>query len=104
MKTKVFPFHILACLPFPFVGILHEAWRSAGVDYISALLNLFKQVFFKRLYLNITRYLDEEDGMSEDEMVELPGGIDQLESIIEDHNKPEDNSKLIFSKHEKSGM
>ena len=42
--------------------------------------------------------------MSEDEMVELPGGIDQLESIIEDHNKPEDNSKLIFSKHEKSGM
>ena len=50
------------------------------------------------------RYLDEEDGMSEDEMVELPGGIDQLESIIEDHNKPEDNSKLIFSKHEKSGM
>jgi len=45
---------------------------------------------------------DEEDGMSEDEMVELPGGIDQLESIIEDHNKPEDNSKLIFSKHEKS--
>ena len=50
------------------------------------------------------RLLDEEDGMSEDEMVELPGGIDQLESIIEDHNKPEDNSKLIFSKHEKSGM
>ena len=54
--------------------------------------------------MNIPLSLDEEDGMSEDEMVELPGGIDQLESIIEDHNKPEDNSKLIFSKHEKSGM
>lgn len=47
---------------------------------------------------------DEEDGMSGEEgedLVELPGGIDQLESIIEDYNKPKDISKLVYSNHNK---
>merc|ERR1719167_854785 len=40
--------------------------------------------------------------MSDDELVELPGGVDQLEAIYENMNKPEDNAKLVFSSHEKA--
>jgi len=42
--------------------------------------------------------LNEED--DDDELVELPGGIDQLEALIEEHeNRIIDSSKLVFSKH-----
>ena len=41
--------------------------------------------------------------MSDDELVELPGGIDQLEAIVENMNQPEDNSKLVFTNHSKAG-
>ena len=48
-----------------------------------------------------------EDGdEEEDELVELPGGIDQLETMIEEHEREVaaaasavDESKLVFSKH-----
>merc|ERR1719348_1652400 len=46
-------------------------------------------------------HLDDhyQDG-DEEELVELPGGIDQLEALIEEHeNRVEDQSKLVFSKH-----
>ena len=39
---------------------------------------------------------EEED---EDDRVELPGGIDQLEALIEEHERPDDNSKLVFERH-----
>ncbi len=42
--------------------------------------------------------------MSDDELVELPGGIDQLEAIVEDMNKLTDNSNLVFPKHSKAGQ
>jgi len=45
---------------------------------------------------------DEGGGGSDDELLELPGGIDQLESILENSEKPEDNSKLVFTKHTNS--
>ena len=39
----------------------------------------------------------------EEELVELPGGIDQLETMIEEHEREraaaEDSSKLVFRKH-----
>ena len=43
------------------------------------------------------------DDNDEDELVELPGGIDQLEAIMEDMQSPEDNSFTVFKKHEKAG-
>jgi len=43
--------------------------------------------------------LDEED---EDDLVELPGGIDQLEALIEEHEQTEDNSRLVFDRHKGS--
>ena len=39
---------------------------------------------------------EDED---EDDLVELPGGIDQLEALIEEHERPDDNSKLVFERH-----
>ena len=45
-----------------------------------------------------------KDQMSDDELVELPGGIDQLEAIVEDMNKPTDNSNLVFPNHSKAGQ
>ena len=42
------------------------------------------------------------DDVDEDEMVELPGGIDQLETLMEEYENSkevEDTSKLVFSKH-----
>ena len=41
--------------------------------------------------------VDGEDG---EELVELPGGIDQLETLLEEQEqRAADNSKLIFDKH-----
>jgi len=45
--------------------------------------------------------LDDEDN-SEDDLVELPGGIDQLEAIMEDMQSAEDNSFTVFKKHDKA--
>ena len=40
---------------------------------------------------------EEED---EEELVELPGGVDQLEALLEEEEqRAEDNSKLVFDKH-----
>ena len=39
----------------------------------------------------------------EDELVELPGGIDQLEAIVENMNQANDNSNCVFKEHGKSG-
>ena len=38
----------------------------------------------------------EED---EEELVGLPGGIDQLEALIDEHDRAEDNSKIVFNGH-----
>ena len=47
---------------------------------------------------------EEEDGEEEeDELVELPGGLDQLEAIMEDYNAARDNSSKVFKDHGKSG-
>jgi len=43
-----------------------------------------------------------EDGEEEEELVELPGGLDQLESIIENYNAAKDNSYKVFKEHGKS--
>ncbi len=40
----------------------------------------------------------------EDELVELPGGIDQLEAIVENMNQANDNSNCVFKEHGKSGI
>ena len=40
--------------------------------------------------------MDEED---EEELVGLPGGIDQLEALIDEHDRAEDNSKIVFNGH-----
>ena len=39
----------------------------------------------------------------EDDLVELPGGLDQLEAIVENMNQPIDNSNCVFKEHGKSG-
>ena len=42
------------------------------------------------------------DDVDEDEMVELPGGIDQLETLMEEYENSKevvDNSKFVFTKH-----
>jgi len=55
---------------------------------------------------NVSIEGDVEDEVNEDEeeeMVELPGGIDQLEALIEEHeNRIVDQSKIKFSKHKGS--
>ena len=44
--------------------------------------------------------IDDDNNEDDDELVELPGGIDQLEALIEEHeNRIEDQSKVVFSKH-----
>ena len=51
------------------------------------------------MYVTIQGDMDDVD---EDEMVELPGGIDQLETLMEEYENTkevEDTSKLVFSKH-----
>jgi len=48
---------------------------------------------------------DEDNGEfedDEDELVELPGGIDQLEAIVENMNQANDNSNCVFKEHGKS--
>ena len=52
-----------------------------------------------KMYVAIQGDMDDVD---EDEMVELPGGIDQLETLMEEYENTkevEDTSKLVFSKH-----
>ena len=40
------------------------------------------------------------DEAEEEELVELPGGIDQLEALLEEEEqRVEDNSRLVFDKH-----
>merc|ERR1712004_295303 len=42
--------------------------------------------------------MEEED--EEEELVELPGGVDQLEALLEEEEqRVADNSKLVFDKH-----
>jgi len=44
--------------------------------------------------------MEDELDADEDELVELPGGIEQLEALIEEHeNRVVDQSKVVFSKH-----
>ena len=48
---------------------------------------------------------DNDEDIDEEELVELPGGIDQLETLMEEYeNSGEvtDDSKLVFSKHQGS--
>eukprot|EP00088_Acartia_fossae_P049652 TRINITY_DN5484_c0_g1_i7.p1 TRINITY_DN5484_c0_g1~~TRINITY_DN5484_c0_g1_i7.p1 ORF type:complete len:423 (-),score=84.07 TRINITY_DN5484_c0_g1_i7:84-1352(-) len=45
---------------------------------------------------------DEENISDEDDLVELPGGIDQLESIMETMQQAKDNSIAVFKDHGKA--
>ena len=51
------------------------------------------------------QFVSLEDGEEEEEeeLVELPGGLDQLEAIMEDYNAARDNSFKVFKDHGKSG-
>ena len=41
---------------------------------------------------------DQEDD-SDEELVELPGGLDQLEALMEEHERQRDQASTVFSQH-----
>ena len=50
--------------------------------------------------------LDDDDAAEdeEDELVELPGGVDQLEALLEEEERARDNSRLTFAGHGDSSV
>ena len=50
--------------------------------------------------------LDYDDAAEdeEDELVELPGGVDQLEALLEEEERARDNSRLTFAGHGDSSV
>ena len=51
--------------------------------------------------------LDDDDDAAEDEedeLVELPGGVDQLEALLEEEERARDNSRLTFAGHDDSSV